>query len=61
MTTVAQTIPFDDPDSVADFGERTLKRQAFGALAVDDVRDLARLFVAQYAFGLIERPFRHPR
>ena len=57
VITVTGSIPFDDPDSVALYGERTLKRQPFGALAEDDVRDLARAFVSQYAFGIVERGF----
>ena len=57
VVNVTGSIPFDDPDSVLRYGERTLTRQPFGALAEDDVRDLARLWVSQYAFGLTERGF----
>ena len=57
VASVTGSIPFDDPDSVLRYGERTLRRQPFGALAEDDVRDLARLWVSQYAFGLTERGF----
>ena len=57
VVNVTGSIPFDDPDSVLRYGERTLRRQPFGALAEDDVRDLARLWVSQYAFGLTERGF----
>ena len=57
VITVTGSIPFDDPDSVALYGAQTLRRQPFGALAQDDVRDLARAFVSQYAFGIVERGF----
>ena len=57
---VTGSVPFEDPDSVEIYGAQGFRggRQPFGALSVEDLSELARTFVEQYAFGITERGFR---
>ena len=56
-TTFTTNIVERHQDSIDRFGVRTLNRAPFGGLDEQDVRDLARAFLRQYAFGLTQRSF----
>ena len=56
-TTTVRSLIEEDSESIAHFGVRRLGRDVFGGLSDSDIRDLARAFLRQYAFGLTQRSF----
>ena len=56
-TTVTSTIEEEDIDSIARFDLQALSREIFGGLDESDIRELAKAFLRQYAFGLTQRSF----